>query len=162
MLDRVMSYYRIKGRTQKWTVRLMFHMIDFVIAAGWIYLRRVQAAEQTPKKDLIDQLDYKIELADRLLLGTVPAPRVDESSEEAPEEDPGPKQKKKRPAHFPQHDRRTSEAKHLPELNPSSSTRHRCRLPGCSSNNARFFCTTCKVWLCITQARNCYTLFHKL
>lgn len=71
MLDRVMSYYRIKGRTQKWTVRLMFHMIDFVIAAGWIYLRRVQAAEQTPKKDLIDQLDYKIELADRLLLGTV-------------------------------------------------------------------------------------------
>lgn len=40
MLDRMISYYRICARTRKWTVRLIFHMIDFAVATSWIERRR--------------------------------------------------------------------------------------------------------------------------
>lgn len=67
LLDRFISYYRINARTKKWTVRLVFHMIDFVIAAGWVLHRRYEAGMETPKRDKLDQLAYKTIIADQLL-----------------------------------------------------------------------------------------------
>lgn len=34
LLDRIILYYRINARTRKWTVRLIFHMVDFAVASG--------------------------------------------------------------------------------------------------------------------------------
>ena len=39
MLDRVLCKYAMRGRTRKWTVRVMHHFVDFVIAACWIEYR---------------------------------------------------------------------------------------------------------------------------
>lgn len=136
-------------------------MIDFVVAAGWLTRRRVEVADNTPKKDRTDLLSYKTDLADRLLQGQVEVFRdddEDDGNEILPETPP----KRRKPTPLPHDLQRTSGVRHMPELVSASTTRHRCRVPGCNSTNARFFCTTCKVHLCITNARNCFKLIHEL
>uniref|UniRef100_A0A1B6JN86 Uncharacterized protein n=1 Tax=Homalodisca liturata TaxID=320908 RepID=A0A1B6JN86_9HEMI len=84
-----------------------------------------------------------------------------EEEDDANEDVAGPAPKRRKPTPLPQDVKRTEDgAKHMPELVPSSTVRHRFRFPGCQSTNARFFCSNCKVYLCITQARNCYKIFH--
>ena len=61
-LDRVTAMYRITARTKKWTVRLIFHLFDFALAASWIEKRRAEAAERTPKRDKVDFLDFRVEI----------------------------------------------------------------------------------------------------
>lgn len=161
LLDRMISYYRISARTKKWTVRLVFHMFDFVIAAGWIHHRRVEAAENTPKRDKTDLLAYKTDLADRLLQDEAEMD-LDEDGDDGVDVLPEAPPKTKKVTPKPDFYQRTSGVKHLPGIVTARSTRHRCRFPGCSSTNSRFFCGTCKVHLCITTSINCYKLFHEL
>lgn len=63
LLDRMISFYRLSSRTRKWTVRLAFHVIDFVVASSWIMRMRYEDMESTPKKDRLDYLEYKTDLA---------------------------------------------------------------------------------------------------
>lgn len=67
MLDRMISFYRISARTKKWPVTDMFHIIDFVVAAGWLERRRKDNVEGTARKDRFDYLDFRSDLAYKLL-----------------------------------------------------------------------------------------------
>ncbi|XP_064475770.1 piggyBac transposable element-derived protein 3-like [Ornithodoros turicata] len=39
MADRVISYYRISSRVNKWTIRTMFHLFDISLSNAWIQYR---------------------------------------------------------------------------------------------------------------------------
>lgn len=132
----MISYYRISARTKKWTVRVAFHMVDFVVAAGWIFNRRVEAASLTPKKDLTDLLSYKTQLATHLLLGQTEEEENEVDNDIRPL--PGLAPRRTQPTPLPLHAERTHKAKHMPEV-ADSTIRHRCRLPGCTASSAHFF-----------------------
>lgn len=155
MLDRMISYYRISARTKKWTVRLLFHLIDFAAAAGWLERRRADEAERTPKKDRFDYLDFRADLAYQLL-NSVPEEDM-MSIEEDVYDIPNPPA---RVTPLPHDSVRTKNILHLPELPPDAKP-SRCRLPGCKSPKCRVKCSTCNVFLCLNANRNCFKEFHR-
>lgn len=156
-LDRLISYYRMSARTRKWTIRVIMHFIDFSIAASWIEYRRDQNALGTPKKDIMDLMMFKLSYSDFLVHCS--NPEAEDSDSDFACSIPPPR-KKPRVDHPPDV-LRTKHVLHLPEI-PSPSTKNRCRFPGCSSNGARVKCTTCGVFLCVQEKRNCFSLYHQL
>lgn len=157
-LDRMISYFRIAARTKKWTVRVIMHMFDFAISASWIEYRRDQRLLGTPKKDILDLFRFKEEYAYFLAHG-----HQDLSEEDS---DPDyecslpPARKKPRVFHPPDVLRK-KHILHMPEI-PTPAKKNRCRMPGCSANTARIRCSTCKVFLCLQENRNCFQLYHDL
>ncbi|XP_050511228.1 piggyBac transposable element-derived protein 3-like [Diabrotica virgifera virgifera] len=156
-LDRMISYYRISARTRKWTVRVIMHLFDFAISASWIEYRRDQRLLGTHKKDIMDLFCFKEEYAYFLAHGH------QESSEDS---DPDyecslpPHRKQPRVSHPPDLLRK-KHTLHLPEI-PTPAKKNRCRMPGCSANSSRIRCSTCQVFLCIQENRNCFKLYHEL
>lgn len=157
LLDRFISYYRMAARTKKWTIRVIMHMIDFSIAAGWIEYKRDQTELGTRKRDILDLIHFREEYAQYLAYGTLEVSEDEDADFECTL--PAPR-KKPRVSHPPDV-LRTKHTLHLPEI-PSPATKNRCRLPGCSANTARVKCTTCGVFLCIQENRNCFQLYHEL
>lgn len=160
LLDRMISYYRIDSRTKKWTVRVIMHFFDFALAAGWIEYRRDQHALGTRKKDIYDLFEFRKQYAHFLVYGK------HEMSDESSDSDYEPRfsslapHKRARVAHPPDA-LQNKNVLHMPEFS-QPATKNRCRMPGCSNNKARIRCSTCKVFLCLQEKRNCFQLYHNL
>ncbi|KAG8315283.1 hypothetical protein J6590_074018 [Homalodisca vitripennis] len=129
---RFISYYRMAARTKKWTIRVIMHMIDFSIAAGWVEYRRDQNELGTRKRDILDLMQFREKYAHYLAYGTKEESDDDDSNFESTLPPP---RKKPRVSHPPDV-LRTKNTLHLPEM-PTPATKNRCRLPGCSANTAR-------------------------
>ena len=158
LLDRVISYYRISARTKKWTIRVMMHFLDFAVAAGWIEYRRHQHALNTPKKDVLDYLGFRMDLADYLIYKSV---EEQDTSEYEPSESSPKKVRYNAKTPLPSAHLRTKNVLHLPEI-PTPPSKNRCRMPGCKANSARIRCAACKVYLCLQEDRQCFKLFHEI
>lgn len=111
--------------------------------------RRYDDMENTPKKNRLDYLEYKTDLAYYLIHQLVQ--EIDEM-EFLPL--PGPS----RHVPIPLDVHRKHAAKHVPMI-PGNKD-HRCRFPGYVSKKARMQCSTCKVFLCLNSKRNCYKVFR--
>ena len=138
------------------------HFVDFAICSSWIEYRRDQIALGTPKKDILDCLNFRIKYEEYLAHGNV---EVSSSDDEDPDFEPiGLVPQIKRPrSRVPQppDSLRRKHALHLPDF-PVPVTKNRCRFPGCKANKARVMCSTCKVFLCLQDNRNCFKLYHEL
>ncbi|KAI5709629.1 hypothetical protein M8J76_004584 [Diaphorina citri] len=155
-LDRVISYYRIMARTRKWTVRLIFHFIDFALAAGWIEYRRAQFALRKPRRLILDYLEFR-EHIDEFLRHT-----TDSDASDSDYDGPSPAKHHRALQPLPSDALRKSKREmHMPEF-PNPAKKNRCRLPGCNANTARIRCSKCQVFLCLQEQRNCFKLFHEM
>ncbi|CAB0015123.1 unnamed protein product, partial [Nesidiocoris tenuis] len=67
LVDRMISLYRIRARTNKWTVKVILHFIDLALTNAWILYKQDKLAQQTPKKDILSYLDFKTLIAGRFL-----------------------------------------------------------------------------------------------
>ncbi|XP_054259872.1 piggyBac transposable element-derived protein 3-like [Macrosteles quadrilineatus] len=129
LLDRMISYYRIAARTKKWTTRLISHLIDFSLAAGWIERRRADQQAGTPRRDRFDFFDFRFDVAQHLLASETEEPVDDEEIED----DPQPLTSSSgRKTPLPTDAVRKSKVQHLPEIPPDVKP-SRCRFPGCDS-----------------------------
>lgn len=155
----MISYYRIGARTKKWTVRVIMHFFDFALAAGWIEYKRDQVALGSRKKDIFDLFQFRQQYANFLAYGTATTDQSNNSDYE-PLRSCLPPRKRARVAH-PPHQLRTKNVLHMPEF-PQPTSKNRCRMPGCSANTARIRCSTCNVFLCLQETRNCFSLYHNL
>ncbi|CAK1588731.1 unnamed protein product [Parnassius mnemosyne] len=163
MLDRVISFYRIRARSKKWTVRLIFHFFDFAAAAGWLVYRNEAKLLECPKKNILDYLEFKVQIANSLLYFTPAREQIhiihevdsDDSTEEAQ-----PWSRKRKCIPQPPVQLMTAMAGHLPLIDEQNDN-HRCRMPGCKSKKARVFCSTCNMHLCLVIGRNCYKRYHE-
>ena len=160
LIDRMMSYYRMSARTKKWTLRMLMHFTDLALANSWLLYRKDLAVRGTPKKSIMQFLEFRMEVAKTFLAqrhNDVPEEDADllEQVDDADLLEQG----KKRPVKAVPHVsvRRRSNA-HLPEV-VSLKNAARCRLTGCSGKT-RVQCVTCKVFLCLQADCNCYRAFH--
>jgi len=65
--DRMMSYYRMDARTCKWTVRTIFHFVHLDIVNAWIGYRQDEIKKGTPQKDILQQMNFQLEVAQTYL-----------------------------------------------------------------------------------------------
>lgn len=66
-MDRMISIYRIRARTNKWTVKAILHFIDLSVVNAWILYKQDQIVFQKTKKDILCYLDFKILVAEYFL-----------------------------------------------------------------------------------------------
>lgn len=68
-VDRYMSYYRIKVRTEKWTARFFTHFLDLAVCNAWIEYQRDAQVMGVPKKEALPLLQFKQDIAETLIRG---------------------------------------------------------------------------------------------
>lgn len=61
LVDR-MSYYRMSGRTKKWTLRMLMHFTDLALANSWLLYRKDLTVCGTPK-NIMQFLEFRMEVA---------------------------------------------------------------------------------------------------
>ena len=156
LVDRMMSYYRMSGRTKKWTLRMIMHFTDLALANSWLLYRKDLTSCGIPKKNIMQFLEFRMEVAMTFL-----AQQDNESSDFSEQEDDQDMsiQEKKRPVKpVPHASFRKKANAHLPEVVDLKNAA-RCRAKGCKGKT-RVQCNTCKVFLCLQSNRNCYKAFH--
>ncbi|XP_049954845.1 piggyBac transposable element-derived protein 3-like [Schistocerca serialis cubense] len=68
LFDQLMSYYRIFIKSKKWTLRAIFHAVDFAVEQSWLEYRKNASAIGLPTKKIMDLLHFCMKLADVLVL----------------------------------------------------------------------------------------------
>ncbi|XP_047107926.1 piggyBac transposable element-derived protein 3-like [Schistocerca piceifrons] len=68
LFDQLMPYYRIFIKSKKWTLRAIFHAVDFAVVQRWLEYRKNANAVGLPTKKIMDLLDFRMKLADVLVL----------------------------------------------------------------------------------------------
>ncbi|XP_064464721.1 piggyBac transposable element-derived protein 3-like [Ornithodoros turicata] len=152
-LDRCISMYRSRSRTNTWTVRMVFHMFDLACAAAWVRYRRSMQSKGKNPKEILDYLDFRMRVAE----GLIYVQDIVETSDSSTDENTPGSRKPFLPLHPPK--MRSCGALHMPEMGTTQKARSRCRLPGCKALTA-VRCKECKIFLCFNGSRNCYKGFH--
>lgn len=57
----------MKTRTNKWTIRTIFYLIDLAVVNSWILYKQDQIRKKVPAKNIYQLLDFKIQLSNELL-----------------------------------------------------------------------------------------------
>ena len=57
LVDRMISYYRIKSRTKKWTIRTIMHLFDQALANSWLQYRQEAQQLGIAQKQIMQFLD---------------------------------------------------------------------------------------------------------
>ena len=63
--DDLISYYRIRSKTKKWPLQVMYHFVDFALANSWLEYRNIEILNGN--KEYLDFLSFRNEAADALL-----------------------------------------------------------------------------------------------
>lgn len=155
-MDFLLSLYRTKIRSKKWTLRAIFHFVDLAVCNSWIEYLRENA--QTPRSKLLDLLHFRLQIAEALISSVPNARKRGRPSYEAEDVPTNVPHEKKARFQRPCLDARYDGVDHWPEARDQALP-SRCKYEGCTGRS-RVFCKKCKVPLCMTKDRNCYHKFH--
>lgn len=157
LLDGLISYYRIDLRSRKWYLKLFFHFIDLAMVTAWLRYRADMLKAGLTKKDILDSLAFRAEVAEALcLLGKDHSTKKRGRPSGSLERDIEEKRKRSKTKPVPQLDVRTDQVAHFV---CEKKERQRCKKPGCGLKTF-FFCVKCNIYLCINKKRNCFSDFH--
>lgn len=145
LADRMISYYRIKARVNKWTIRSMFHLFDIALGNSWRQYTEDLRAQQKRQKEIPKFLEFRFAIAESLVER---GHKIENEDSDSDTEWVPPSKRA----------RSTASAKHLPRLADTANAA-RCRLQGCSMKT-KFFCTKCQLFFCVTKERRCFELAH--
>lgn len=161
LLDQMLQYYRIFIRSKKWTLRVITHFLDLATVAAWMEYRADCLMRSIPKKNIMDSMAFRIEVANSLVSinksGNRKVGRPSHTADEADEPEP----KKKCSHQFaPPKDVRLDQIGHFP-LFSSAKSAGRCKKAGCEYKSF-ILCEKCKIYLCLNRERNCFLAYHTL
>lgn len=159
LLDGLISYYRIRLKSKKWYLRIFFHFVDLAMVNAWLRYRQDMVRAGLDKKDILDSLGFRAEVAEALCLmgkGTEYTRKRGRPSSGTVERDFQEKKKKNATKPIPQFDVRTDKVGHFPV---EAEKRQRCKKPHCGLKTSTF-CIKCQVHLCFNKSRNCFSQFH--
>lgn len=154
-LDFLLSIYRSYRRSRKWTVRMITHAIDMAIANSWLEYKKQAQLLGVQKNKILDLWDFRMSIAQYLILHKHPPKRGRPSSEE----NNGRQQSKKRKTEArPYNEFRFDNYGHFPNIDENKDST-RCKLENCKGKS-HTFCVKCNVHLCFVSGRNCFLKFH--
>lgn len=158
MNDRLISYYRSRSRSKKWTIRTVFHFLDLAVANSWIQYRNDRTLLKDKAKDILQLLPFKIDVAEYLLeMCEESSSSSDSDNENNDSIDELPRKRKVTP--LPSEHKRYRQAKHIPVMVDNATFSSRCRNKSCTGRS-KIKCDTCNVFLCVTAKRDCFKEFH--
>ncbi|XP_049270990.1 piggyBac transposable element-derived protein 3-like [Rhipicephalus sanguineus] len=67
MADRMISYYRMKARVSKWTIRCFFHLMDMALSNSWLQYTRDMRDQQKRPREVLEFLDFRVSVAAALV-----------------------------------------------------------------------------------------------
>lgn len=166
--DQLVSYYRVYMKSRKWTLRMITHVFDMAVANSWLEYKQDANNMGISKKDQKHLLHFKITLAEELVI-------VGRFS---------PGNKRGRPTSSPSSSTRSAEC-HSPipaktsskalEFQPTEGVSKdlfghfpayddkkeptRCKNEKCTGKT-HVVCNKCKIHLCFTPKKNCFSDFH--
>ncbi|KAK2710883.1 hypothetical protein QYM36_012153 [Artemia franciscana] len=160
-MDQMLSYYQTFIRSKKWTMRLIFHMVDLSICNSWLEYVADRKAKAERSMDL---LSFRTEIAEALTSaeGMTPRrrgrPRSLTSSEEDEHENVDESASRKRKLKFqrPCSAVKNDAFSHWPQKVKGQS---RYKNSPCVLKT-RTMCLKCNVPLCLEEDRNCFKEFH--
>lgn len=157
LLDGLIAYYRIGIRSKKYYLRFFFHFMDMVLVNGWLLYRKHCECQKINKKDQIDLLEFRTQIAAALCYeGKSNEKKRGRPSTDTVEAEITKKRHRGPTAEMPEFNCRKDKTGHWPVMYEG---RQRCKYPGCKGLTA-VKCVKCKVHLCFTSQRNCFTEFH--
>ena len=164
-LDSLISYYRIRGKTKKWPLRVIYHFVDFALANSWLEYRDIEILNGNRK--FHDLLSFRSKVADALLKAKLDPPSIEAaipvgrprfciaSSDESENLQTGNRLLTKRLR--PNSDVRFDQFRHFPTA--IDALGQRCKMESCH-RRSRIKCEKFDVFLCLTKKRNCFKAFH--
>lgn len=151
LIGRLISYYRISIRTNKWSLRVISHFLDMATCNSWILFIRHCKKSEIPKKDRLQLIDFKLFIAESLIKKEISNHQDEEESVVCQT------QKVQKVVPLPVNDARYYRIRHFPE-HVKLPNQMKCRNPGCKGKS-RVRCIKCDLYLCF-QNRNCFYEFH--
>ncbi|KAL3249454.1 hypothetical protein MRX96_056007 [Rhipicephalus microplus] len=147
----MISYYRIKARVNKWTIRSIFHLFDIALSNSWMQYKQDMRAQQKRQKEIVKFLEFRLSVGEELIAQAQSQNEVESASDE--EWCPPPKR-----APLPPVEARAKTLGHFTRLTDAPNAAH-CRLEGCNKKT-KFFCTNCHLFFCVTKDRRCFENAH--
>ncbi|XP_068084155.1 piggyBac transposable element-derived protein 3-like [Anabrus simplex] len=158
LLDQLIALYRIYIRSRKWTLRLIFHIIDFAIVCSWLEYKRDCTAVGVPVKNVLDLLHFRMRIAESLVKAGKPQSKKrgrPSCAESQPKSNPKRSKEEQRPIPEVRQDL----VDHMPHLDGNKEGK-RCKNKLCNQKT-HSYCDKCMVHLCIKKDRNCFVDFHR-
>ncbi|CAF1619795.1 unnamed protein product [Adineta ricciae] len=128
--DMLISLYRINVRSQKYYIKIIFHLIDLSIVNGWLLYRRHCDQRRLPKNKILTLLQFRMAVADALTKPVVPERPVQRGRPVArhrSEETSRSNQRRATATQLPSTKTRRDGFQHWPK----TTTKGRCRNTGC-------------------------------
>ena len=153
--DMLLSYYRIKLRSNKWYMPIFYYLMKISVTNGRLLYRRQSKQVQTEAKHM-SLLQFQAEVASGLTRAAK-LPCVLVTKRGRPSSSPKPLKKPRTCATvaIPWNDVRYDCYDHFPIYDDKQ---HRCR--HCSCGYTHLQCVKCKLFLCVNKSRNCFRQFH--
>lgn len=154
LLNQLMEVYRTWFKTKKWTLKVIIHFLDLAVVNSFFQYRRDCRILKISKKNTMDLLKFRMDLAEVLMDGP-----VGDRLQNVPFSGFQEKKPQNWRAPIPGEDKRTDGYDHWPVVD-SLTTARACRLRGCKSRS-RVRCEKCNLYLCLTKEKNCFKKFHQ-
>lgn len=146
LMDSLLGRYHIRMKTNKWTNRLFFDLLDVAMVNAYILYHRL------PHPDLIELPIFRTEIAEAMCtIGpkkTMGRPSTSQMSPRANQKMYGPSA-----------DVRYDNESHWCAFRDRSGKKT-CKLPGCTSET-QAYCTECNLNLCNSPSKSCFLTFHQ-
>jgi len=157
LIGKFVSQYRICIRSRKWTLRVIFHLVDLAICNSWVEYKKRCIDCGRLKKEIMDLMSFRDEVCDGLLMANKSICFSEDNlntstSSRAACVPPA------RATSCPSTAVRLDEHAHWPQLLDQKNA-SRCANPLCHKKS-KFACMKCKKVLCIKQDSNCFYDYH--
>ena len=162
LCDMLLSMYRVRHRSTKYYMHIIFYCIGVAVVNGWLLYRRHMHQKRVPQKKHMPLISFQSAIAASLCqagktsTGAARSRGRPSSSSPTPVAMPS-KKRKSSSVPNPVEDVRLDQCGHFPVY---EEKQQRCRL--CKTGYSHLKCCKCQVHLCLVKSRNCFNSFHGL
>ena len=163
LCDMLLAMYRVRHRSTKYYMHIVFYCIGVAVVNGWLLYRRHMHQKKVPQKKHMPLISFQSAIAASLCqagktsAGAARSRGRPSSSSPTPVDMPGSKKRKSSSVPNPVEDVRLDQCGHFPVY---EEKQQRCRL--CKTGYSHLKCCKCEVHLCLVKPRNCFNSFHGL